>query len=253
MESADIPVEFQSTVDSFSQLVDRLSAMQEEKEEMYREKQRRYLETICGRAELAAGLLDSLFAYVRMEHPGYRPDKKKVDLGELVKEILAERYSEVENSGFHLEVNIPETPIPFSVDVRLFRRLLENLLGNTLKYNPAGTTFYVSLEETREQVILVVADDGVGIPPSMGRRVFDPFVTGSSARTTGEGTGLGLSIVKKLWSSTAALSAWLRRRKRRSTPSSGWCGTGRAHKWQAYSCWFMPVEKRIGNGIVKEK
>ena len=232
VESTDIPVEFQSTVDSFSQLVDRLSAMQEEKEEMYREKQRmiadishdlktpltvirgyakaildgqvpeekqrRYLETICGRAELAAGLLDSLFAYVRMEHPGSRPDKKEVDLGELVKEILAERYSEVENSGFHLEVNIPETPIPFPVDVRLFRRLLENLLGNTLKYNPAGTTFYVSLEETREQVILVAADDGVGIPPSIGRRVFAPFVTGSSARPAGEGTGLGLSIVKKI-------------------------------------------------------
>ena len=44
----------------------------------------------------------------------------------------------------------------------------------------------------------MAADDGVGIPPSIGRRVFAPFVTGSSARPAGEGTGLGLSIVKNV-------------------------------------------------------
>lgn len=232
VEKESIPMEFQPTVDRFSELVSRLSAMQAEKEETYQENQRiiadishdlktpltviqgyskalmegrvpeekreKYLETICSRAELAAGLLDSLFEYVKMDHPGYEPDRKEMDLGEFIREILAEKYSEMENQGFHMEVDIQERPVLFMADAKLFRRLLENLLGNGVKYNPPGTTIYVSLEEKGKQIVLTVADDGVGIPDSIGRQVFDPFITGSAARTSGEGTGLGLSIVKKI-------------------------------------------------------
>ena len=232
VDKRKIPVEFQSTVDRFSELVARLAGMQAEEEEAYQEKQRliadishdlktpltviqgyskallekrvpeekekKYLETICGRAGLASDLLDSLFEYVKMDHPGYEPDREKIDLGEWIREILAEKYSELENRGFPLHVELPKEPVYFSADKELFRRLLENLLGNAVKYNPAGTSIYVFLEEKDEDIILTVADDGVGISPELCRHVFEPFFTGSRARTSGEGTGLGLSIVKRI-------------------------------------------------------
>ena len=232
LDEKNVPIEFLSTVDSFRELMKRLSRTQKEKEEIYQEKQRivadishdlktpltviqgyakafmenripdsqkeRYLTAIYNKSELASELIDSLFEYVRMDHPGYRLDEKNLELSEFIKAFLAEKYSEIENSGFLMDVDIPDVSIPFRADPKLLRRLLENLLGNALKYNPEGTTIYVSLRVKKQTIHLTVADDGVGIPEEIARQVFDPFITGSSARTSGEGTGLGLSIVKRI-------------------------------------------------------
>lgn len=227
-----IPVEFDSTVDRFSQLVERLSQAQQEKQRAYQIKQQmitdishdlktpltviqgytralleqripmdrqmKILQTIDRRADQAVQLLDSLFEYVKMDHPGYAANRRRLDLSEQIRGILAEKYSEAQHRGFVLQIDLPEHPVFFAADEKLFRRLMENLLGNALRYNPAGTTLAVSLREKGDQIILTVADDGCGIPESIADRVFEPFVTGSAARSHDEGSGLGLSIVKRI-------------------------------------------------------
>ena len=89
---------------------------------------KRYLTAIYNKSELASELIDSLFEYVRMDHPGYRLDEKNLELSEFIKAFLAEKYSEIENSGFLMDVDIPDVSIPFRADPKLLRRLLENLL-----------------------------------------------------------------------------------------------------------------------------
>ena len=71
-------------------------------------------------------------------------------------------------------------------------------MRNALKYNPAGTTIFVTLERGPQHICLTIADDGCGIPESIADIIFQPFVTGSSARTSGEGTGLGLAIARQI-------------------------------------------------------
>ena len=78
------------------------------------------------------------------------------------------------------------------------RRLLENLLSNAMKYNASGTTVFVSIREQGNRVVMTLADDGVGIPEEIAHTLFQPFVTGNIARTTGKGTGLGLSIAQRI-------------------------------------------------------
>lgn len=232
IDALNIPKEFQSTADNFNKLMDRLSCVQAEKETMYQENQRiitdishdlktpltvingyanafiehkipegqqdKYLKIISNKAQLASELIDSLFNYIQMQHPDYEPAFEELDFGELIKSILAEKYSEIETLGFNMEVDIPDNPIKYNADKQLIRRLLENLLGNSLKYNSAGTTIYISLKIKKHNIILTVADDGVGISDEIAQQVFDPFVTKNSARTSGKGTGLGLSIVKRI-------------------------------------------------------
>lgn len=76
------------------------------------------------------------------------------------------------------------------------KRMVANLLGNAVRY---GKRVRVNLYEEDENVVLVVSDDGPGIPTDMMERVFDPFVRveGSRSRETG-GTGLGLTAVKTI-------------------------------------------------------
>lgn len=232
VDKAKIPKEFLSIVDNFNNLLGWLSNLQKEKEKIYKDsqqiiadishdlktpltviqgyskaliegrvpegKEEKYLATICEKSELSTQLIDSLFDCVKMDHPDYKVNLKEVDLSEYIKEILAEKYNEIEESGFDIDVDIPERKIPFSVDEKLFNRLLENLLGNSLKYNPKGTTIFISLKEEKDEIVLSVADNGVGIPKELEDTVFQPFVTSNNARSSGKGTGLGLTITKKI-------------------------------------------------------
>ena len=227
-----VPVEFQPITQNFTQLLNRLTKVQKEKEEIYKERQRiitdishdlktpltviqgyakafmenmipedkkdKYLSVIYNRSVLAAGLIDTLFDYVRMGHPQYQANMEELELTGYISGILAEKYSEIENSQCFLEVDIQDAPIHFCGDKKLLRRLIENLIGNALKYNPPETTIYVSLNVTDQAICLTVADNGAGIPKDISDQVFAPFVTGSAARTSGDGTGLGLAIVRQI-------------------------------------------------------
>lgn len=227
-----IPCEFLSIVDSFSNLLGWLNNLQHEKEKLYmesrqviadishdlktpltviqgyskalnegrvpEEKKEKYLETIYDKSVLSAQLIDSLFDCVKMEHPDYKINTVEVDLSEHIKEILAEKYNEIEEHGFEIDVDIPERKIPFAVDLKLFERLFENLIGNSLQYNPAGTTIFIKLSEEKDELVLTVADNGVGIPKELRENIFKPFVTSNNARSSGKGTGLGLAISQRI-------------------------------------------------------
>jgi signal transduction histidine kinase len=72
-------------------------------------------------------------------------------------------------------------------------RLVLNLLENAVRHTPKGTNIRASTFARDGDAVLVVEDDGPGIPPELGRRVFERFVR--SGRDGGRGSGLGLAIV----------------------------------------------------------
>ncbi len=77
--------------------------------------------------------------------------------------------------------------------------MISNLLGNALKYTPAGGTIRVTVGPEGAAAVLAVEDSGVGIPPALLPRVFDLFVQGDQAldRSHG-GLGIGLTLVRRL-------------------------------------------------------
>jgi signal transduction histidine kinase len=73
-------------------------------------------------------------------------------------------------------------------------RLTLNLIENAIRHTPAGTRVHAAVERVDGAVRLTVEDDGPGIPPDLGERVFERFVRGVGDR--GGSSGLGLSIVQ---------------------------------------------------------
>jgi len=83
-----------------------------------------------------------------------------------------------------------------TLDAKLLFHILGNLVGNALKYSPAGAEVSLDIEGGEEAIVFRVADRGMGIPAEDQPRIFESF---HRARNVGnvQGTGLGLSIVKQ--------------------------------------------------------
>jgi PAS domain S-box-containing protein len=86
--------------------------------------------------------------------------------------------------------------IPVCLAENLMRSILTNLLSNAIKYSPAGTLVNLKLEFQIDQISLQVTDQGIGIPQSDQRQLFEPFHRGKNVSII-PGTGLGLVVVKK--------------------------------------------------------
>lgn len=159
--------------------------------------QERYLAAIRTRTEALTRLINAFHEYSKVDHPQFALQQRELDLCEYLREYLANQYDTIHLAGFTLEVSIPETPCPCSLDPFQFGRALDNLIGNALRYNRLGTLLTVALALEPGWAVLTVADNGEGIPADRAAAIFEPFVVGSDARTEG-GSGLGLSITRRL-------------------------------------------------------
>lgn len=74
--------------------------------------------------------------------------------------------------------------------------MIDNLINNAIKYSPANATVLVRVACEGGRAVLIVADQGPGIPPPLRERVFDRFFRNPDQ--TQSGSGLGLAIVKSV-------------------------------------------------------
>ena len=109
-------------------------------------------------------------------------------------ETLAHRISEKDiEVVIREEDDLPEV----RGDPEALQRMILNVLNNAVKYNSVGGRVTVELRRESSEIVLEVADSGLGIPPESLSRVFERFYRVDKARSRAEGgTGLGLAIVK---------------------------------------------------------
>ncbi len=119
--------------------------------------------------------------------------KTELNLAELVRDLVDQHQIPAEAEGVRLSATLPGN-CPVSADRIQIERLVSNLLGNAIKYTPAGGTVKLSLIPSFDQVKLIVEDTGVGISPEHLPHIFDRFYRVPSADAE-KGLGLGLSFV----------------------------------------------------------
>jgi signal transduction histidine kinase len=108
-------------------------------------------------------------------------------------EVLTEAASEIEPVAERHELSVSAEPVVVFGARDELHRLVLNLIENAVRHTPPGTHIRASTAVDGHDAVLVVEDDGPGIPPELGKRVFERFVR--SGRDGGKGSGLGLSIV----------------------------------------------------------
>jgi heavy metal sensor kinase len=119
--------------------------------------------------------------------------KTHLNLAEVARDLVDQHQIPAEAQGVRLSAELPE-PCRIYADRIQIERMLSNLLGNAIKYTPAGGEVKVRLHCEDEQVKLMVEDTGVGIAPDHLPNIFDRFYRVPSADPE-KGLGLGLSFV----------------------------------------------------------
>ncbi|WP_203815400.1 sensor histidine kinase [Paractinoplanes ferrugineus] len=159
------------------------------------ERQINYLSRVRGSATRMRGLIDDLLAYAMAESNSLRT--MEIKLGEVVDSVLAERLG---SAPIEPAPRVDHGELPMVLgDPTLVRQILDNLIGNALKYTPAGRAAEITVSATVVDgaARIEVADHGIGIPDEQRATVFDAFTrAGGSERYPG--TGLGLAIVQRI-------------------------------------------------------
>ncbi|WP_006788726.1 PAS domain S-box protein [Thiorhodospira sibirica] len=166
--------------------------------------QRRQAETILNSAESLLSLINDILDFSKIEAGKLDLEALDFNLQYLLEDFAAALAGRAYEKGLELFcVLAPDTPLYLRGDPGRVRQILNNLVGNAIKFTHQGEVgIHVSLVEHREDAVLLrfaVTDTGIGIPPDKVSLLFQKFsqVDGSITRTYG-GTGLGLAISKQL-------------------------------------------------------
>jgi signal transduction histidine kinase len=120
-----------------------------------------------------------------------------LDLLKLARSAAEGMAAMAHEAHVNVTTDLPDNPVLVRGDVLRLSQVFDNLLGNALKFTPAGGTIRLSMQAEAESVRVAIQDTGIGIPAQYVERIFDRFyqVDGSARRRRG-GIGLGLAICK---------------------------------------------------------
>lgn len=159
------------------------------------EAKQRYLRTINTKAEDIDRLVSQLFLYSKLDLEGVPMEMRSIRLDEFITGFVEEAALDSRTHG--LEIT-PEqlAPVTVSADPEQLRRVLSNILENSIKYkNKEMGHLRITLEESG---CMTLADDGPGVPEEALPKLFDVFYRSDPARRNpAGGSGLGLDIAAK--------------------------------------------------------
>jgi len=126
-------------------------------------------------------------------------DKNRADINETIKNCIGLMQLIAEKKGQRLLFAALPKTLNIHIDKEQVGRMVNNLIGNAIKFSPAGETIYIELEQKIKTVMISVKDNGIGIPRDMQNELFNTLGGTRRMGTAGEKSfGLGLSICKQI-------------------------------------------------------
>jgi len=137
-------------------------------------------------------LINDLTYTYQLKNNGVLLEKEQIELGKYIKSFAEQSSVETIHLGG------VDDPVYVSIDPKRFGRVLDNVIGNAVKYTPVNTPIHISISKEVDSVLLEVRDEGGGMSPEVVRNLFDRYYRGTNTAADGTGSGLGMTIAKQL-------------------------------------------------------
>lgn len=156
----------------------------------------RYLETARRKAHDLKEYIDVLFDWFKLGSGEWGMQMAPVEAAELTRELLIDWIPVLEEKGIDYAVEIPEQPVPVSLDADGYRRIVGNLIQNVVAHSRADH-IAVTLTRREGEMELRLTDNGIGIDREDLKHIFERLYKCDEGRSQ-KGSGLGLSIARQL-------------------------------------------------------
>jgi CheY-like chemotaxis protein/two-component sensor histidine kinase len=159
----------------------------------------RAAETLKRNIDVQSQVINDLLDVSRIVSGRFEIESQRLDLGELVRDCVDSQRPSAQGRRIDLQLELVPGAVGVSGDPVRLQQAIGNLLGNALKFTPAGGSVQVSVGSADGRARVCVEDSGVGIAPDVVPRLFERFWQAESSTTRRHGgLGIGLSIVKTI-------------------------------------------------------
>jgi len=162
------------------------------------EQQHKYIDRLQLSIKRMALLVDDFLRVSRFELGTFHPEYKTVSLTDLFEDVLLELAPRVEQKKITVKKFYDASVGTVITDLNLMRMIVTNLYSNATKYTRENGTIHIGFGPKDNNLVITVADNGMGIPVEDQEEVFSKLFRASNAvRNVPDGTGLGLYIVRE--------------------------------------------------------
>lgn len=159
--------------------------------------QREFLHRLQGSIHHITSMVNELLDLGRLD-AGFDTRREIIHIENVLQYSLDLYENQVKKKNINLEVDIAADLKPLRANPIRIRQMLDNLIGNAIKYTPPGGGVQVKVSMEADQIAVRIKDTGIGIPPEEQGRIFEKFYRASNVAKGAEGSGLGLAIVKSI-------------------------------------------------------
>lgn len=160
---------------------------------------RHYTNIVFSKAKRLQKLIEDLFEYTRTLHGAMVIHKEKVDLGELIEQLVAEAFPMLEKAGVECRLHPSQEKIILSADGDKLARVYENLISNAIQYGRNGKYVDIKWKVEKNAAVVEVINYGQPIHAQDLPMIFERFYRGEKSRADHlGGAGLGLAIAKNI-------------------------------------------------------
>ena len=142
-------------------------------------------------------LTNQLLDYRQTEAGGFTLSFTEENITRLLRETYMSFKPLAEQKKLHYSIHLPSAPLITYADGEAMLKILNNLVGNALKYADRQVRIYMTVNHARNSFSIEIRNDGHPVPPDMREKIFEPFVRLKKSEKQ-EGTGIGLALARSL-------------------------------------------------------
>lgn len=178
-----------TSVIGYAELVERAGPLNENQQD--------FLNRIQDSVQHITALINDLLDMGSIE-AGLDVRREYVQLEGILRYTLDMLQGQIKSKRLKIHTDVAQAIPALRANPIRLRQVLDNVIGNAIKYSHASGEVKISIHSEGDQVILQVVDEGPGIAPADQPHIFDKFYRGSNIASNVIGSGLGLAIVKTI-------------------------------------------------------
>lgn len=164
-------------------------------DDLSKEERDEYLDIIIKESKRLTSLATNVLNLSKIETQNILKDTERFNIGEQIRQSILILDSKFQSKNILLDIKVQDCYI--NGNKEMLNQVWLNLLENTIKFNKQNGVVTINVKKQEENIVVVIADTGIGIDKVAINKIFDKFYQEDTSHAT-KGNGLGLTIVKKI-------------------------------------------------------